>query len=427
MNLIVILAFLSLQSISDKEPTPKTRHIDSLEKISRTFWYSNRDSAIYYLIETLRLSKEVNYLKGEANALKGLGFLSRSNAEKLQYYIRALEIRQGIKDSIGIGASLLDIGTVYGNINEPEKQADYFSRSFEIRKKINDYGGIAICLINFGKMDEEKNNFSDALKKYKEALHYRLLAGELNGIAYAHINIAQANLFLTQYDSAIYYSNLAQAEFIRANNKDQLQWTTWVRSKCYLARGLSNKALEELKSLENSAGKLWLQNTQLMAITYEAKADFKQAFAYQKNWVQQNDELLREANDKPALELAADYEYKIQQHEIKQKEEQQRLQKQRQDNLQFLVIAIVLIGAFVFIAFLRKKISAQALNISVFVGFMFLFEFLVVLVEPSLQTFSGSKPVFILLGNTLIALVIAPLHHVAEKYFKALVKQVPSQ
>ena len=168
MNLIVIIiALLSAYTSADEEPTAKKiAFIDSLYNKYRSFRFNNRDSAIYYLNEVLRLSKESKYLKGEANALKGLGFLSRSTAEALQYYIKALEIRQAIRDSVGIGISLFDIGNIYSRL-DTSKMMEYYNRSFELRKKINDYGGIAVCLIQFGKTREDKRDFEGALMKFK--------------------------------------------------------------------------------------------------------------------------------------------------------------------------------------------------------------------------------------------------------------------
>ncbi|MGC4022265.1 MAG: tetratricopeptide repeat protein [Cyclobacteriaceae bacterium] len=349
--------------------------------------------------------------------MKGLGFLTESNTERLQYYFEALEIRKELNDSLGIGISLYDIGTVYRSLGELEKGIDYSTRGLDMRRKIKDYGGIAQSLIEFGHIAESEGSFTKALNIYKESLVNRLKAGEINGIAYSHINLASAFANLRQCDSAFFFCDLAEKEFARANNLTISNWISWIRGHCYHETHQTVLALAELKEVE-SVSVHYLRSLLEVAVIYEEMQDFKNALEYQKKWIAENKISEERLNAKAARELAADYEYKIQQNEIERKNETEKLAKKRQDNLQLMLIAIGLIAAFMFIVSLRKQFSERTVNVLTFVGFMFLFEFIVVLLDPSLQNWSGNKPLFLLLGNTVIALIIAPLHSFVEKYFK---------
>ncbi|HRE67270.1 MAG TPA: tetratricopeptide repeat protein [Cyclobacteriaceae bacterium] len=404
--------------------TAQNNVADSLYNKSKTFWYNNRDSALYYLQAVLKVSVETNYAKGEANALKGFGFLSKSSTERLQHYLRALEIRQQINDSAGIGISLHDIGTVYNALHEAEKAVDYYSRSLEIKRKIEDYGGIALSLIALGHIQQGNGNFEGALAMYKESLLYRLKEGEANGIAFSYINMADAFINLKQYDSALFYCNLADRGFAESKNTTvaALGWVTSVRSKSYLGAGMLEKAFDELKDIESSKSRRTPNNILLLVEIYERKSDFKQALFYQKKWAEEKALQQNDADKNATRELVADYEFRIQQAELERKNEQLRIAKRRQDNLQFMVIAIALIAGFIFVISLRKQFPPRVVDMLMFVGFMTLFEFLIVLIDPALQEVSGDKPVFLLLGNTAVALAIAPLHSFTEKYYKQKVK-----
>ncbi len=394
---------------------------DSLYMQAKKFWFNNPESATYYLQQTLKVSKETNYLKGEANALKGLGVFSHSNAERLQHYVKALEIRQQLKDSLGIGVSLMDIGTVYEELGEDEKLTEYLNKSLLVRRKINDFGGIALCLIMFGHHEEKKGNHDQALVKYKESLVYRLKAGDINGIGYSHINMANAFVNLNQYDSSLHYTQLAQDEFRKANNTLQQEWISWIVASCHLEKGFPDQALQELTKLKVQDDNYSLRVLGLLSKIYEAKSDFKKALAFQKKWIQKNESLQKESNQEKTRRLAADYEFKLKLEENLRHEERIKMEKRRQDNLQFLLIGIGLIAIFMLIISVRKKISDKALEIVSFVGFLLLFEFLIVLIDPTLQTWSGNKPVLLFLGNAVLALVVARIHAFLEKYFKARV------
>jgi tetratricopeptide (TPR) repeat protein len=137
-------------------------YIEMIYAKGRAVWYTKPDSAVYYFNIVKDLAHTHNYKRGEANALKALGFFSLSNHERLRYYIKALDIRKSINDSLGIGISLGDIGGVYKSLRELEKMRSYYERSMKIRQKLNDHGGIAPILINLGQYEEDQGNLEKA-------------------------------------------------------------------------------------------------------------------------------------------------------------------------------------------------------------------------------------------------------------------------
>jgi tetratricopeptide (TPR) repeat protein len=416
------IALIIMVLASGNDPAEQEHVVDSLIIKSKTYWYNKQDSALHFLNLALTKAREIKYRKGEADALKGLGFLSESTTEKLTNYIQALEIRREINDSLGIGVSLYDLGTIYENsLLDTIKMLDYYNRSLWIRKKMNDYGGVSQCLISLGKFEMTKANYSDALRLYREALMCRLKTGELNGIAFAHVNMAEAMLRQKQYDSSLHFSTQAYDEFIKANNKVNLSWPLWVQASCYYETGQYDKALEILKRHDKGMPNVWSKILLLLSEIHASKGNYKEALKYQRMWVDESAAEDAQTNKGVLRNLAADYEFKLKQEELRQAEEIRTLEKQRQDNLQFLFIAVLIIIGFVAIVLLRKKASQRVLNISVFLVFLLLFEFLIVLIDPPLQAISGNTPFYLLLGNALIALIIAPIHHAVDKHFKKMI------
>jgi tetratricopeptide (TPR) repeat protein len=413
---------IALPLLLSDSTTSTQAQIDQLITKSKTYWYNNRDSGIWYLNKALTKAQATHYRKGEADALKGLGFLARSSTQQLQYYTKALELRKALNDSAGIAISLHDIGTSYETLGDTAKMLHYFNESYRIRQKLNDYGGIALCLIKFGKVDQVRKMHAGALSKYKSALSYRQKAGDPNGIAYAYVNLGDVFLELKQYDSAIYYANLAEAGFIKANNRTSIPWARFVQAKSNFETGQFMRALHILKDFE-AQGKLSIKCVLLMSEIYEQLGDFKNALRYRKIWSEEN-EIAQRNEDVVSLRNAlADYEFKVQEAEENKRAEALRLAKNRAHNLQFLIIAIFLTASFIAIIFLRKTASPKVLQIAVFLVFIFVFEYLVVLFDPFLQSFAENTPMYLLLANVVIALIIAPAHHVVDKRFrKFLVK-----
>jgi tetratricopeptide (TPR) repeat protein len=411
---------IALPLLLSDSTTSSQAQIDQLITKSKTYWYNNPDSGIWYLNKALTEAQATRYRKGEADALKGLGFLARSSTQQLQYYTKALELRKALNDSAGIAISLHDIGTSYETLGDTAKMLHYFNESYRIRQKLNDYGGIALSLIKFGKVDQVRKKHAEALSKYKSALSYRQKAGDPNGMAYAYVNLGDVFLELKQYDSAIYYANMAEAEFIRANNRTSISWARFVQAKSNFETGQFLRALHILKDFETQ-GKPSIKCILLTSEIYEQLGDFKNALRYRKIWSAENETARRNEDVVSLRNALADYEFKTQEADENKRAEELRLAKNRAHNLQFLIIAIFLTASFIAIIFLRKTASPKILQIAVFLVFIFVFEYLVVLCDPFLQSFAENTPMYLLLANVVIALIIAPAHHVVDKRFRKFV------
>ncbi len=75
MLFITTLTILSLSSHATYcQTSADTAIIDQLYAKSKTFWYTNRDSSIFYLKQVEKLSGKQNYARGNGYASYGLGW-----------------------------------------------------------------------------------------------------------------------------------------------------------------------------------------------------------------------------------------------------------------------------------------------------------------------------------------------------------------
>ena len=84
--------------------------------------------------------------------------------------------------------------------------------------------------------------------------------------------------------------------------------------------------------------------------------------------------------------------------------------------------ALLLFGVVLSLGFI--SVSANVAEGLIFFAFLILFEFVLVFVEPYLENYTDGEPIYNLLANAVIALLIFPLHDVLEsKLKKRIVKK----
>lgn len=124
---------------------------------------SSPDSAIKISSEVFSVANrlDIPHMKADALYIKGLAYWYQGKAEfSLVAHDRALKIREDIRDSIGMGRSLNNIGIIAQHAGSDSLALSFFTRSFEIRKQAGAriemiYSATNICdqLDRMGKSD----------------------------------------------------------------------------------------------------------------------------------------------------------------------------------------------------------------------------------------------------------------------------------
>jgi len=86
------------------------------------------------------------------------------------YFLKSLQMREELRDSAGIGASLNNLGNVLMSKRDYDKATKYFFKALKIREQINDTNGIASTTNNLGIIYYKQQKFNDAIKYYNIAL-----------------------------------------------------------------------------------------------------------------------------------------------------------------------------------------------------------------------------------------------------------------
>jgi signal transduction histidine kinase len=263
-----------------------------------------------------------------------------------------LAIAQKIKDDYLICLGLSDIGINYTNMGKYNDALEYSLKAYKIASALNNKYRMA------SELDNEADIFL-AQKQYDKAISYlqkakQIVAAFRNEYYTAFLNISLGNILYEkgQYPAAMGYYQESLAYYTRTN--DQLGRTkanlqiakVYFKNKDY---SLASKyALESLTIAENKKNKKRAAAAaQMLADTYEAQGDAKNALQYLKIAKNYNDSLFNNDTQRKLFQLQAQYKYEQEAAALKEEQTKKDIQNANtlQNQKQQIIIAVLIILA----------------------------------------------------------------------------------
>ncbi|MBN4081793.1 tetratricopeptide repeat protein [bacterium AH-315-C07] len=361
--------------------------------------YLKRSLAIYYSIDDENeIAKTLNKM---GSLYKNLG----NYQEALECYQKSLKIQEKKNNQKEIGNILNNIGNAYENLEHHTEALNYHLRSLKIKENFGNKGGIATSFNNIGVFYYKEGNLKiiqgdsiNAYKKYKEALDYYMKSlkiyeeiGDRRGIASSLLNIGEAKIKIIKYpDSEI-------LEICHKSYEIFKEIRSWGEIK------LSSKLLSDLYSKIN--------NSDL-------------AFKYFKEYTSAKDTLVNENKLKEVGRLEVRYEFEKAELERKEKDRIQAEVLARRNSLHYYTILFCILGLILLVMLIGYvKISPNQAGGIIFISLLLVFEFLLVVLDPHIEQWTGGAPGYKLLINAGLAGLIFPLHQFFESRLrKRLVK-----
>jgi tetratricopeptide (TPR) repeat protein len=350
--------------------------------------------ALEYYHKSLKIYEEINDKKGVANVLSNIGYTFEGQGDypkALEYYFKTLKIREEIGDKSGMAYSLNNIGGVYDDQKNYSKALEYHYESLKIEKEIGDKKGIAISLNNIGVIYTNQANNIIALEFYKKSLKIREEIGDKSGMAYSLINIGNIELQKGGESELIAAKERFQKAFDIAQEigyPSIISKTSGYLSELYKKQGKGIKALDMYKLHVQMKDSINNEATQKASIRQQTKYEFEKAQIVKENEAKEQTRVLAEATG-------------------------------RRNNLQYNLIflgILVLFVAILMLGFIR--VSPNVAEGLIFFAFLILFEFVLVFSEPYLEQYTNGEPMYNLLANSVLALLIFPVHAILEKLLK---------
>ncbi|QXP78023.1 MULTISPECIES: sensor histidine kinase [Winogradskyella] len=159
---------------------------------------------------SLKLYKELNDIRGQANAINNLGVSYRkiyNLDEAKKYYEHSLELSKSIKDTTLIAQTLVNIGNIYGWRYKSDKAITYYEESLKLSRAIKNEQKEALALINISNSYIQKKEFEKARSYTEDAIRIGNSIGNYNILAHANNVLALGYYKQKDYDNIILAAN----------------------------------------------------------------------------------------------------------------------------------------------------------------------------------------------------------------------------
>jgi len=163
-------------------------------------------------LESLKIDEERKDELGIAKSLNNIGAIYNNLEaydQAIEYYKRALAIKEKLGVKTDMAATLNNIGRIYYHKNNFELAKSTLLNSLQIRIEIDDKGGIASSYTSLGGMYKEQKNYLQALQNFGNALAIYKETGDHKGIAELLCEMGEMHFKLKNYSKAIDFLNHA--------------------------------------------------------------------------------------------------------------------------------------------------------------------------------------------------------------------------
>lgn len=180
-------------------------------------------------LKNKKLSKEEikSFKITQSAAINNIGYVYGNYGDmqkQLEYFEKSLKIKEEIDDKKGLASTLNNVGYAHKLLGNLKKAIECYDRSLKIKDEIGDKKGAASSYLNIGSLYEGQGEVDKALEYYQKALK---IAEELN------------NSFL----QAIAFNNLALAHSLKKDYKKSFDYnfkSLKIRQEIQDQKGIAN-------------------------------------------------------------------------------------------------------------------------------------------------------------------------------------------
>jgi hypothetical protein len=314
---------------------------------------------------------EQEYQKAIFYYRKADSVISNNNVEDLIYQVK------------------LNLGDAFDKLNVPDSAFYYYDLSLQRAEELNNIYFAGISKIGLGHYYRKKQNFDSSAANYRTAI--AILTREHDDFLLCETTLGFAKLFKqnNQLDSAQHYAALSINVAKRG--------------------GFLSNELDAAEFLKNY---------------YKEEENIDSAFAYYSIVQTLNDSI----NSKTKVRDLQILSINEQTRQLQLEEDKRIAAKERSQQLQMLFIALFIPGFFILTLLLsRVRIPIRMVKILGVLSLLIFFEFLTLLLHPTVKEITHHTPVLEMLIFVAIASILIPLHHRVEHWLIEKLVQMREQ
>jgi signal transduction histidine kinase len=383
-----------------------TNTVKVLNDLTLAYRSIQPDSAIFYGELAAQVARRNSFVRGEAQAYSNLGsvyFDRQDYKEALSLYEQAVDIKTGLRDSLGLASLFNKIGLLYQRRNMFEEALTYQEKALSIYASRQMELQVAASHNDIAVLLKNTHQYKRALNEHYNALRLRIKLNDVDGLSDSYGNIAAVYKQLNEIDSAEYFSllsvdmarlsgerdflgeslnslsgyksdkgayaeayKLAEESFeIRsaANDKRGMMASLANMARARMGTGDVGQAIAYLRRAEELSSSInaiiELESIYpLLAKAYEEQGSFQQALRYHKLYKQVTDSLFNEDLNTRITEMQLRYQTAQKEQQIALLSKDNLLKEERnkrQRNIFIATLVILVVGGGSYYNYFRSQ------------------------------------------------------------------------
>lgn len=410
----------SLTRLLAAEKTDSNR-VTFMWKIASATSVYNPDTALTVGFEALSLARKIGFTEGESRATGILAntFLKIGNYPKaLELNIDKLKIEEKRHVPANLASVLMNIGIVYALQEEYAKALSYYNRADSIIQRNN----VEVLKYNIalntgdtydrlGQSDSAFRYFSRSLELARELDDGDLIGTSMTGLGHAYRKTGQFGASRSHYLSAIRYLEEARDDEVLCEATLGLA-RLYEKARRYDSAGFyAGRSLQVAKSGGFLGAEL--QAAEFLTDHFRETRNIDSAFNYVSYVRGLNDEVNSKDKIRESQIISSNEQYR----QLELQESKLTAQKKRNQQLQMLLIGIFIPGIFLLTLFLsRVSVKPRLIRILGVLSLLFLFEYLTLLLHPTVARLTHHTPIYEILIFVALAAILIPAHHRLEHW-----------
>lgn len=245
---------LTIQTVRD------SGRVDLLNHLSNITYQYNPEEARTLAFEAVFVSRENNYVKGEALAYSNVGnsFYAQSRFDStLHYHTLAYDLFSSIDDQRGMAVAQATMGTVNAVNNRFAAAIDHFLTALQSFEALEHYSAIGVMYNNVGNLYLEQKELNEALANYQKSLEAFENTTNKRQLITTLVNIAQTLHHLDRSEEALAYIERGSQIGQEYNNRLSLVNLYKLKASIHTSLGeyeLSRKSLDNTLAIMKELG-----------------------------------------------------------------------------------------------------------------------------------------------------------------------------
>lgn len=429
---VVIFLFINVGAFAQKNVADSLNRLLLLEKTDtgkvKLMWQIgsamtsyNPEEALSISQKAVYLAKKINYEEGLsrslgvlANTFTNIGNYPRS----LEYNLEKLKLEEKRKNYRNLASVLMNIGIVYVMEEEYQKALPYYRQSDSVITNfaVNDLR--YYIKVNLGDVYDKLNINDSAYHYYALSLNYAKSESNDDFVGASMTGLGHYYRKSSNYDSSLFSYHTAITYLKKANDDFLLCEATLGLAKLFQQFHFNDSAAfyanqSYMISRNGSFLTNQLDAAEFLKVLYQNQKKIDSAFYYYAS----AQALYDSVNSKARIREIQIMSTNEQIRQLQMEEEKKIAARERSQQLQLLFIALFIPGFFLLTLLMSKvKTPVRVIKVLGILSLLILFEYLTLLLHPTVQQLTHHTPVLEIIVFVIIAAFLIPAHHRIEHW-----------